>query len=414
MRKITLLIPSLLILCRCAFAAPQYDIVGWSQYGSVIVNFGDGPVTQSDLIAFRRMLNITQEQDEILSAIIEEVLTEYDRQWLTYAERIADLEAAQGVSWNYDAGGAFGAEQAEQAAAERERFEAVYQDAQRRILEEIRLVLTPEQESRWIELERYRTRANTLASLSNLPAEKVDLYALALDIIGDQPINENVQAILDDYSSKIDSQLTRRNSAAAAAFKVNSEIDGRTSFAEGEYQKLRDQVTSEALKAYNASEQIATINTRTLATLAEALPQALSDELLERAAHLQATMRTFGNDGRVFFRSRNMIERAEFLNPTPEQSAQLKALLVEVAEAERTISEQLEANADRDESPVSFRVRIHEALQLTLRRSDPVEVDPGKVEQRAALAERAYRTDLDLVRRVREVLTVDQRLDIMK
>lgn len=198
-----------------AFAADAdeytFEGVGF-RFGALDQSNAGPPVSLTQLGIYSDVLGLDDDQRLIARGLWETALDEHRRTWTMSREALADLRAVRAASEAGDR--AFmvmlSSDSTEEAQAINERYEREREGIVRQFFDELRVVLTREQEERWGALEQAVRRQETLAAWSTFSEERADLVELvhALDV-GSMP--SELEAVLEEYSSVLDGVLVSRN-----------------------------------------------------------------------------------------------------------------------------------------------------------------------------------------------------------
>lgn len=114
-------------------------------------------------------------------------------------------------------------------------------------LDDLRLVLTPEQDAQWSNLEQFRRRRHELVEGATLSGEGVDLLA----IVDLEELTEDskapVQILLDQYASELDRAIIERQKAVKKMRDAEAAEDaGNADLPEEQEQQLRDDIRDRA------------------------------------------------------------------------------------------------------------------------------------------------------------------------
>lgn len=114
-------------------------------------------------------------------------------------------------------------------------------------LDDLRLVLTPEQDAQWSNLEQFRRRRHELVEGATLSGEGVDLLAIVdLEELTDDS-RAPVQALLDQYASELDRAIIERQKAVKKMRDAEAADDaGDADLPEEQEQQLRDDIRDRA------------------------------------------------------------------------------------------------------------------------------------------------------------------------
>jgi len=165
------------------------------------------PIRTRDMHLFADVLELDGGQVEILLSSYEDFAASFFRASVLYEEERGDArrDPESDGDWTH---------YHRLSQAMRERFEKTSTELEDRLLADIRLMLRPKQIELWDRLERERRRTKTLVSYASYPDERFDLAACvhALDMTGDEL--DAMEPLLEEYRALIDGPLVSRNRQA--------------------------------------------------------------------------------------------------------------------------------------------------------------------------------------------------------
>lgn len=160
--------------------------------------------------------------------------------------------------------------------------------AREQVFADLRLLLSPEQEGRWEEMERDLRRATTLGRFANVPRERLDVIDLVHACRFDATTLAGIQAELDAYSLHLDSLLRRRTECGERTDQFGMQFWGLADASTSEYQRARERTHEAALDTLRASYAIQEANDRVVQQLLALLPD--SEAMRLRVEVGRATM----------------------------------------------------------------------------------------------------------------------------
>lgn len=171
------------------------------------------PLAERDLRAIGETLGLDETQRETLDDLLRSLTQEFKVEWVEHRERATDAqlknEAEDGENTDWSS-------QLIAQMDDRARFQARQEELIESLFDDLRLVLSAEQERKWPEVERDRRRATTLSAYALHDEESIDLVSLtaALDLSADQ--RAALAPVLARYADQLDGVLAARNRTAAA------------------------------------------------------------------------------------------------------------------------------------------------------------------------------------------------------
>jgi len=187
------------LLVVLSLAAPAFGQFG----GNGPFGGADGPqVNRAQLETYAELLDLDATQRDVATMMLEEYIASVQTQ--TDELREAGRQARQEFEETRDRS-AF-----QDLREVRERTSERLAELESRFMEDLKLLLTPEQESSWPRVEMAHRRATSLPR-GLMSGERVDLFEIVkgLDLQG-EAANE-AQAVLTDYALTLDQALIARN-----------------------------------------------------------------------------------------------------------------------------------------------------------------------------------------------------------
>lgn len=182
------------------------------------------PAIDTGLVnGYAEALGLDTAQREAAIDIARAIEDQHLSVWVDHAERTQDEQ--YNVSYLDDSWWEQGHERraAIASAYARERTKAV--DL---FHEDLRLLITPEQDGRWDLLEAERLRRNTLTRYGGVEGEQVDLAAVVLGLDLDEAVLERLRPVLGRYKQTMHDALTTRNRALRSldnALEKNNDVE---------------------------------------------------------------------------------------------------------------------------------------------------------------------------------------------
>jgi hypothetical protein len=216
-----------------------------AQFGGGMRDVADPEVDSQQLDTIAEMLDFSNQQRELASQLLQGYLAEMTRlgenvRAMMDGARAEFRETRDPRVWQ-DLMEAMGP------------FEEEKRTITQRFMEDLRLILEPEQDDKWDDVERFHRRYTSFSDDALLSGENVDLIAAVGDM--DLPADQMaaVEPILEQYALEIDRALRERN-------KVYEES------MEGAMQLWRDQDFEEMQKRFDnsrdAAETVRDVNRR--------------------------------------------------------------------------------------------------------------------------------------------------------
>lgn len=239
------------------------------------------PISDRQIEALTEDLVLDADQQAVIDELLSALRVRHRQAWVLFAESRADAQHAMNASQDY------GAQQMKLS-----ELAATFNDEQERVVEtffnDVRLILTPEQEKAWPRVEIDRRRTATLVEYASYNDEAIDLVAIvdALDIPDDT--RADLAPILDRYVQTLDPILDARNrklEALGAKLRDIEKLRAKTMSPDPEnfdqeemmkaYQEIEEQgrkVIPDALEARRASARVRDVNREFKREIEERLP----------------------------------------------------------------------------------------------------------------------------------------------
>lgn len=244
----------------------------WSSYSTV----WQGPSLQlaaPQLERVAEVLNLDESQRDAMMDLYRGLQDEHLGSWVEFAEVMNDMQnKSMGVSTDWQ-------EQQRQMQEANNAYSASQERLINIMLDDLRLLLTPEQDERWETLDRERYRMNSLTQWGCYPAERWDLIDVVNTLDLDGGDRSALDPILERYAEEMDGLLRSRNrqlESLGELYQEYSEIqqeqyglDWEDPDAMTRYEEIQNKVMgmsrdaiSSALEARPLCKRVADLNTR--------------------------------------------------------------------------------------------------------------------------------------------------------
>lgn len=323
-------------------------------------------INRDHLRRYAEVLNLTDDQRAAMDDMLQTYLNEHATAAALMTQKIDDARAESEESGQFEN---FIKTMNESRAV----YRAAMDQASARFFDDLRLLLTAEQDVRWADLERTRRRVETI-SRGSLSGESVDLVQLVDDMGYDAGVRSTLEPILASYETSMDAALAARNELQAALAEKMNPTGGRPpGFFEndGDVDKIRE-----------ASIKVREVNQTFARQISDSLPTDLKPGFDEQYRH-----RSFPQAYSDTYTERVVDTALTFEDLSPEQQKQIDELrarfLREMDAANNRLAEAIRAD---EESPdvqtliaeqfgVPMQIRIGEELeQLKKARDERSEV----------------------------------------
>lgn len=186
---------------------------GFRMETSTSLGGADGPpVTSEHMSRYAEALGLSADQAAAAQTMVEGLVERFTLEQVLMNERMMDLRAEAAESGDFRIYG-------EEIPEARARFGAAVDAMEASFFDDLRLLLTAEQEDRWGNLERVRRRLTTIGH-GSMSGENVDLIELVGSLgVGDDVASE-LHPILGRYEMELDRALEARNSAQTQEMEV--------------------------------------------------------------------------------------------------------------------------------------------------------------------------------------------------
>ncbi len=225
LRKIaTLSLALAVVLLTCIWAPQQAHANNpddWQFSGQDFATMSDffsspkSPISRSDLDLFAERLQLTEDQMSFVGDRYDALVTDYRQQWLDFAEQRTDARYSSQISGDWE-------EMQRQMSTYRAEQEQIAETIVDDFMNDLRIVLTPEQDAQWTAMERDRLRRETLTKYTCFDAERFDLVEIVRMLQLSDEHRAPIAPILDRYAQTLHPLLESRNrkiEAAASAYE---------------------------------------------------------------------------------------------------------------------------------------------------------------------------------------------------
>lgn len=309
-----------LLTASPALAQPVFEVEAFNTIGAAPGLPGPANISPKDLTRYADILALDDDQRAIAAELLADFTLNHQQ---TMIERSKELSAAmEAFQESQDMGALMKAMEKASTATEEasQRLTTAF-------LEDLQLLLTPEQADRWIRVEQTRRRDINLP-LGNLPGESVDLIRVAQDLeltaIPEAGDGDPLQALLDRYAHAMDLHLIEREETLDDFSPLNGDIPNPEELAE--IMEARTKL----------SNQIVELNRRFVALMTPILTpeDAQALKALVRELSYPSAYRKSSTDKHI-----DLVQAFEDL--TPDQAAQLRTIADDYKRKAAEIREQL-------------------------------------------------------------------------
>lgn len=338
-QRVALCLGASMLLAASVPAAPEDE---WNIHVSTDWGFsmmedmlGNAPVRARDFQLYGEALGLDAQQAALAGELYVEYAAELRNMSTLMTEKRADMQAQSQASQDWQLMQAsFTKASAEQGERERELTEQLFAD--------LRLVITPEQEKGWAQVERTRRRRETLAQFSIYPRERIDLVAIVQGMEMPESFRTSLGAALEAYEQELDAALVARNGkckvAARQADEVNDlqtkawspapDADPQSMMdAQQRVQAMSSELIPVALDLREASARVRDVNDRHAEALAARFPQKLRETFQSQIAKVAGKSENavpFSDFSRAKM-AMQTLEQLEAMKPMMEMQAQMFA-----------------------------------------------------------------------------------------
>ena len=224
MRTLILALLAAIILCSQAHAESEWRLAHIEH-----LSFGEffshpsTPIRLTDLEHYTNDLNLTQEQRDFIKDRYQAMMITYMERWVDLAERRADSRFMH-IPRNdleYSSWDSVMQERLRRAHTEEQRL---MKEITRTITEDLRLILTPEQQDRWSIFERESLRRETLARYAIFDDERYDLIKSVEKLALNDEENEKIAGLLEEYAEALRPLIAIRNARIQAVSSLQDEV----------------------------------------------------------------------------------------------------------------------------------------------------------------------------------------------
>ncbi|TVQ83235.1 MAG: hypothetical protein EA380_00155, partial [Phycisphaeraceae bacterium] len=252
------------------------------------------PLAYANLEHYASTLDLTQEQRDFIKDRYKALIVGYMERWVDLAERRTDARflAIPSAEAEYSDAETIMRSRLRQFRVEEQRLA---QEIRKALLDDLQLILTPEQRDRWSIYERESLRRETLAKYAIFDDERYDLIEITEKLDLSSEDREKIADILEEYAQAIHPLITMRNARIDAVASVHDEFMNELDRFNKAYSELtpNDQergrqlarqyverrreiaqsLTTEAVAARRASERLRDTNIRFRNDLLNILPE---------------------------------------------------------------------------------------------------------------------------------------------
>jgi Spy/CpxP family protein refolding chaperone len=218
-----------------------------------------------DIVLFQQGLNLDDAQRDIIDALYSDYEQEFEAGLARMRQRIEDMR-----------------EELQSQDVDRvlrivfkpiEEWSVEKRGLGNQFLENVKVVLTPEQQEQWPKFERFLFREKHL-SKGTLSGESLNLFHVVRDMQLTEPQNVQVQQVMDMYDVELDEALRNRQRAL-----IGDQRDMLKSFSE------QNSAVSLAILQRQIDMKVAVrgVNDRYIALVTEAMPQDRQHEFRQKA-----------------------------------------------------------------------------------------------------------------------------------
>ena len=377
------------IVCAAFHALPGAAVAQSMSTSMTYMSASDGrpQISASDIQVFVRVLELGDAEREVLEAVYEDYRAGIDRDYDEVRYRVEDIVEEAMVRNDRRI-----AERARPIADEWRKEKA---ERERVFLDDLTVLLTDEQSSRWPLVERELRRIKGMQGA--LSGEGVDLIKLAQAHIGPDAIGSaGLADLLERYSVELDAALKDRMAYRQDHYE--------------EYQELRDEDPDRAetlwLRMREKRAAVRALNQRTVRSI---------------TARLRAFAGAYDPTAAAFEREWQSAALSWRADPTPAMNRLDEALkLTDLDTAQRTELEAMKERVDRERAVIhrdliaaifEFEVQpigdMADANSVSSQDDDFTGYEKGT--PMARVTERAQELDRAVVRTLRNTLTDEQR-----
>jgi hypothetical protein len=364
------------LLIAGAGAAQNVSLTTTSQIGG---GGGAAPIAERHVDRYAEVLGLTADQRDVADDLFATFTREYTAARVEHDEQMGDLRAEAQESGDFEL---FVTEMPRVSR----RFNQEVDRLRDRFFDDLRLLLTADQDARWGDLERTRRRVETIGE-GTLSGESVDLVSLIDDLEPPAAIRADLAPTLDRYEADLDRALQKRNELREE--RSEGMEPGRLDI-EAMEETMRD--------VREASAEVRDVNQRYARRVSGMLPTELAerfDRMVRRAS--------FPTVYRETYTSRVLGTALEFDDLESDQRNELERLMDEyrrrLDDANDRWAEAIAANEENQRSAI-----------LTGPGGEPVTLMIGEESEELEDVRKARRDlNRDMLSRVRGLLSPEQR-----
>ncbi|TVQ74909.1 MAG: hypothetical protein EA380_11940 [Phycisphaeraceae bacterium] len=213
------------------------------------------PIPEDLLAAIADILRLTEQQRTLLADLRTGADAQALRQWIVTSEQLRDL--SQSI---------ISSDERESRRSELlDRNRDAVREIERDFLDDLRIVLDPEQERRWASIDREIRRYRTLTRYATRPDEALDLAAIVRRIVPDARRSEELREVLNQYAIAVDTPLVARNAVVEQSRDLWTRVTDRTRaehMTEDDRHEILTQLNSNGRLVGRHAESIEAINRR--------------------------------------------------------------------------------------------------------------------------------------------------------
>ncbi|MEO1130632.1 MAG: hypothetical protein AAFX05_13145 [Planctomycetota bacterium] len=222
------------------------------------------PLTTRDVERFSDALELDDAQQMLLDDLYNDLLSRSRRDWTIVAERASDGRHEAQVQQDWENMQTLQNELAEELGGKQDALLSGF-------LDDVKLILTPEQEELWDRAYRDHQRAHTIGEYASYDEEMFDLISVTVGLELTDELEATLEPMLEAYVSTIDPLLAARNrrvgelgeryaewsKAQMSMWQSSAEMDGAER--QGLMVSLEEQKRELITDAFNARESCARV-----------------------------------------------------------------------------------------------------------------------------------------------------------
>ena len=161
------------------------------------------PVTHDHMKRYASVLGLSADQMAAAELLVDGAVERYTLAQVEMNEKMGDLraEAAESGDWRI---------MMEDVPPLREKFAGEREKIETQFFDDLKLLLTPDQEARWDGVERTQRRLTTITR-GSLAGESVDLIEVCDSLDPPADVEAKLEPVLDRYEVELDRALVERN-----------------------------------------------------------------------------------------------------------------------------------------------------------------------------------------------------------